>query len=705
MDSTTLTGSLHQLARLYNVQTAYYDTTHRRRQASPESLLSVLKALGAPVASLADTPSALRERKQAIFRRIIEPVTVAWNGECPVIRVCVPAGAADAPWHGSLDLEDNRRMTWEWQAADLPVLESADIEGTRYLVKGITLPETLPHGYHSFSLETGGTTGETLIIAAPVRTYLPPGDAGERMWGAFLPLYALYTGNSRGSGSYADLEALADWVSSLGGEVIATLPLLPTFLDEPFEPSPYAPVSRLVWNEFYIDLDKVPELAASPRARELLDSLPFAAGHGESQAMPDVDYRRVMAGKRRVLEECCRCLVAEKPGRYSDFRRFIQDSPVVEDYAGFRATMEKRHAPWRAWPLPDCDGTLSKDAYDEGVRDYHQYAQWLAHGQVRGLSEKSRRKGTILYFDLPLGAHPDGYDAWRQSSIFSPAMSTGAPPDAVFTRGQDWGFPPLQPEKIREQGYRYVIDYLRHHLQHAGMLRIDHVMGLHRLFWIPGGGEASHGVYVRYRAEEMYAILALESQRYRSIIVGEDLGTVPPYVRPAMSRHDIQRMYVLHYELADDSGRLRHPLHNTVASLNTHDMPPFAAFWQGLDIRERREAGWLDSKGVKRETRARRSCKDILAGFLHHKHLLRDGDDDTGDIIRACLFFLGGSRARTVLVNLEDLWQETRSQNVPGTNNEHPNWRRRARYALEEFCRMPEVRDTLKEIHRLRKRG
>jgi 4-alpha-glucanotransferase len=706
MKNKTFEQNLYHLAHLYNVQIAYYDVAHKRRQASADSLLAVLQALGAPVDSLNDVPSAFRERRQALRQKVLEAVTVVWDGEYPLIKVYLPLNLAQYPMDGYLELESGERQVFRWSADELKVVESIEDEGASYVVKEIKLPGDLPRGYHKFFLETKVCTKETLIISAPRMTYLPSQDTEERKWGAFLPLYALHTENSWGSGDYASLEALTGWISDMGGEVVATLPLLPVFLDEPFEPSPYAPVSRLMWNEFYIDVDRVPELAECTRAQELLQSSPLKDESRERRDLPLVDYRRIMSLKRSVLEECCHYLITERPAQFRDFQRFIHANPVVEDYARFRAAVERQHRPWHSWPYPLCDGTLSEGDYDEGTKNYYIYAQWLAHQQVQVLWEKSRDKGMMLYFDLPLGTHPEGYDVWRERSIFSSEMSVGAPPDVVFTRGQDWGFPPLHPEKIREQGYRYVIDYLRHHLQHAGMLRVDHVMGLHRLFWVPKGLDASQGVYVHYQAEELYAILALESHRYQSIIVGEDLGTVPSYVRPKMAKHNLQRMYVVHYELACNPRKpLGRILGNVVASLNTHDMPTFSAFWQGLDIQERLGIGLLDRKGAQVERRTRQVCKDALVGFLRNKGLLKKGCTEIRDILKACLLFLSGSKARTVLVNLEDLWLETRPQNVPGTDNERPNWRRKARYTFEEFCRMPEVRDTLKEIDRLRKQG
>ncbi|MFC2073138.1 4-alpha-glucanotransferase [Chloroflexota bacterium] len=704
--STFDLSTLRQLARLYNMQTAYYDVAHKRQRTSADSLLAILQALGVPVVSLNEISSALREGRQSLWQRILEPVTVVWGRKYPLIKACLPVKLADYSLEGHLELESGERQVLKWSAEGLTVLGCHEIEGTSYVVKEIRLPEILPWGYHRFFLEVKGNSVETLIISAPDKAYMPPEDSKSRIWGAFLPLYALRTQNILGSGDYSTLGSLADWVSELGGQTVATLPLLPTFLDEPFEPSPYAPVSRLLWNEFYINIDIVPELAESPQAKALLQSSSLLSEIKELRDTPLVDYRRLMALKRRIMEECCHYLITERSGRFHDFQGFIQANPIVEDYARFRAAMEKQCSPWPSWPKRLRDGILNEGDYEEKSKLYHMYAQWLAHRQVQDLSDGARSRGVTLYIDLPLGTHPEGYDVWRERESFVLGVTAGAPPDAVFTWGQNWMFPPLHPERIRKQGYRYFTAYIRYHLQHAGMLRIDHVMGLHRLFWIPKGLDASHGVYVRYRAEELYAILSLESHRHRSVIVGEDLGTVPAYVRPAMSRHGLQRMYVLNYELAGNSSDTLHrPQRNSVVSLNTHDMPPFAAFWQGRDIEERRDLGLLDQKSARSEKKARQAVNSALVSFLRKKDWLRGNDTNVTAVFRACLSFLSASQARVLLVNLEDLWLETQSQNVPSTDDRNPNWRRKARYALEEFCQLPEVRDTLKKIDRLRRQG
>jgi 4-alpha-glucanotransferase len=705
MDGQKILRQLHQLAYLYNVQTAYYDLNHRRQQFSAESLLGVLKALDAPVNSMSDISSAIRERKLSLRRRMMEPVVVAWNGVRPEIKLCFPAGLAYTPVTCRLETETGETSTWKVHADDLPVIEQTDIEGMRYITRGMTLPKNLPWGYHRLTLEVKGNTGETLIISAPRRTYAPSGDTESRLWGAFMPLYALRSRDGWGSGDYATLGTLVDGVAGKGGRVVATLPLLPVFLDEPFEPSPYTPISRLLWNEFYVDVTGVPEFKICAAAQRLVHSASFREEIIRQQKNPMVDYRKIMSLKRRVMAELSKSLFSSPGARLEEFNRFIRENPVVEKYAAFRALMEKRHTAWAKWPQRLRDGTINENDYDDEIKKYHMYAQWLAQQQVHALSVNARAKGVRMYFDLPLGVHADGFDAWQQRDIFAMNATTGAPPDAVFTNGQNWGFPPLHPEKIRENGYRYVIDYLRHHLRYADILRIDHVMGLHRLFWIPKGLDSSQGVYVRYHAEELYAILALESHRHRNIIVGEDLGIVPAYVRKTMAGHGLCRMYVLYYELADNPSKaLRSIAPNSVASLNTHDMSPFAAFWQGADIEERINFGLSDENSARKERKSRHAVKSALTAYLREKKFLRKIDTGTRAVMNACLAYLSSSRARIVLVNLEDLWLETKPQNMPGVGDKFPSWQRKARYMLEGLFRMKEVSDTLKKLDRHGKR-
>ncbi|MFN3974527.1 MAG: 4-alpha-glucanotransferase [Dehalococcoidia bacterium] len=701
MDSTGW-HLLPRLARLYGVQTAYTDAAQQRREASPTSLLAVLQALGAPLASLKDVPSALRQRRQELWRQMADPVIVAWNGTPLPLKVRLPASAASATLVAHLQDERGEVRRWEWPAQALLTTSAAQVEGVRYIVKHLPSPGSLPWGYHRLVLELPGQAVESLIISAPLKAFTPPPGEERPAWGVFLPLYALHTRRGWGSGDYAALAALAQWVADLGGSVVATLPLLATFLEEPCHPSPYAPVSRLLWNEFYIDIASIPELQHCPEAQSLLASPSFLRQIDAFSASPLVDYRALMGAKRQVLETLARWFQAHRQGipqRATAFHRFLETHPWVDTYARFRAVYEKLRTPWQQWPSPLRTGQIVEGDYDPCRAFYYQYVQWLAHQQMDSVAQAARQRGIRLLLDFPLGVHPDGLDTWKERDLFVEGASTGAPPDAFFSKGQNWGFPPLHPQRLRQQGYRYYIASLRHLLSCAGILRVDHVMGLHRLFWIPKGMEAKEGVYVRYPAEEFYAILALESQRHRVVVVGEDLGTVPPEVRPAMACHALYRSFVLQFQLAPSPHQPLAPMPlQVVASLNTHDMPPFAAFWHGDDIEDRHALGLLDAAGVAREKAWRQTLKKALVTFLQREGWLTGNPNDPQRVLEACLALLAHSPAAFLIVNLEDLWLERQPQNVPGTTVERPNWRRKARYSLEEFIHLPPVVGTLRQI-------
>lgn len=297
-----------------------------------------------------------------------------------------------------------------------------------------------------------------------------------------------------------------------------------------------------------------------------------------------------------------------------------------------------------------------------------------------GMDRLAKKGG--LYLDFPLGVHPDGEDVHKYRDVFAKGVSVGAPPDSFFTKGQNWGFPPFHPEALRESKYEYFRAAIAHHTRHADILRIDHVMALHRLYWIPDGMDPKDGVYVRYDDEELYAIVVLESNRHRCAIVGEDLGTVPDYLPRAMNRHGLRHMYVVQYEAKPERPPLPEPPRMSVASVNTHDMPTFAAFWNGKDIDDRIEQGLLSKQDAEQEREARKKICEEIARQV--------GD---GDVLENVLTFLAKSPAEVVLVNLEDLWGETEPQNMPGVPER--SWKQIFRLSLEEATRDERVRRIL----------
>lgn len=697
--------ALGALARLYNVQSAYYDILGRLTRSPEQGLIQVLRALGAPLERPEDVPDAVRERRQSLYRRFFDPVVVAWDGKVKDLTVRLPARLAEEPVRYEVELEGGERRRGSCRFKARPTARAKEIEGNRYVTRRLYLPETLPFGYHRLLLQIQQQTAETLLISAPLRAYGPPAGEGKT-WGVFLPLYALQSQKSWGAGDFSDLEQLLQWTGALGGEVVGTLPLLTAFLDQPFDPSPYSPASRLFWNEFYLDVKRIPEFARCPAAQALVGSEDFQNEMEVLCRAPLVDYRRQMGLKRRVLEELCRYLLREASERTQAFRRFADSHPRAEDYARFRAAMERQKKPWREWPEGQRDGILNPGDYDEAVMRYYLYAQWATQEQIQSLAAQSKRGAAKLYLDFPLGVNRDGYDVWREREAFAVAASGGAPPDNFFTKGQNWGFPPLHPERLRDTGYRYYIASLRHHLRYAGQLRIDHVMGFHRLYWIPPGLEASDGVYVHYHSEEFYAILSLESHRHQTLIVGENLGIVPPYVNAAMAEHKIHGMYVGQFAIRPDPNQaLEEVPPGTVASLNTHDTPTFAGFWHEHDIEDRLELKLLDQPAAEKERRQRCLQREALIGFLRSRGWMGEESTEAETVLKAWLLQLASGPAELVLVNLEDLWLETQPQNVPGTWNDRPNWRRKAPYPLEAFSQMAKVVEVLRALDNERKRA
>jgi 4-alpha-glucanotransferase len=688
---------LQDLARSCGIQLDYWDTVGQQHHASPESLLRVLQILGIPIKQAEDARDAHRRLYQDFWRRGLEPVGVAWDGTPNEMRLRLPERVGGVVGC-RLELESGEVRSWSSDVGALPVVETADVTGVRYCARRLNLPGGLPLGYHRLTVEQGSQTFFSQILSAPVQAST---TQSRKTWGLFAPLYALHSKHSWGAGDFTDLENLVDWVRAQGGGMVATLPLLAAFLDEPFNPSPYAPASRLFWNEFYLDVARIPELQQSPRAQALLAAPEFREEIQALRAEPLVDYRAQMALKRRVLEELAQTLFAAPSARLEAFKRFVAANPQAQDYARFRAVVDRRREPWALWPAPLCDGTITEADFDSAVERYHLYVQWLCGEQLQSLAAKARAAGDGLYLDLPLGVNADSYDVWRERAVYATGVSAGAPPDPFFPGGQNWGFPPLHPENIRTQGYRHLVAYLRHHLKLAGVLRIDHMMGLHRLFWIPQGMPAGQGVYVSYPAEEQYAVFCLEARRHGSTLVGEDLGTVPPEVPPTMARHAIHRMYVMQYQINPWGGDpLGQVFPGAVASVNTHDMPPFAAFWQALDIQDRFDLRILDEGAANHARHERNAAREALLRALRERGLLPHDKADLLSVLRASQAYLAAGPARLVLATLEDLWGETQPQNVPGTWLERPNWRRRAKKPLEAFGQMPELMETLRTLDR-----
>ncbi len=689
-------AALGQLAARYGVLPSYVDWRDRPREADPEVLASVLRELGVPIAGPDDAEKALASDSSRRARDDVSPCAVARGGRPAVIGLWVAAGRADR-YRLEIQLENGDVRRGSGRLSGLPAAGAERDPGGDTRVRRDLAIAGLPLGYHRARLEFGGARYETLIIGCPERAYAAP-DLAES-WAVFAPTYALRSKDTAGAGSLAELAALSRRVAGLGGALVGTLPLSAVSYETPFEPSPYSPISRLFWNELFIDLEAIPalfpgldapsELASARRRRDSL------------AAQPLVDYRAQLSHVRPVLEAFSKAAWESDAAR-GELEEFVRARPRVDDYARFRAASEHYGAPWPAWPEPVREGALTAADAGEGTRRYHVFCQYVLADQLAAFKRDGERAG--LYLDLPVGVSRAGYDVFRERESFAAGCSVGAPPDGLFLGGQNWALPPLHPGRIRRRGYPYVIECFRAQLEHASALRVDHVMGLHRLYWIPEGAAATEGVYVTYPHDELYGILLLESHRQRCELIGEDLGTVPEAVRRDMARAGMGRLHVQQFSLPADAGDAPAPPEPTsTASFGTHDTPTFAGYWRGSDIDTRNELGLISDAEKGEEWRRRRAERQASELFLLRRGYARGAS--AADIMRGLTEYLAASSARVALVMLEDLWLETEPQNVPGTTSEFPNWRRRMARDLHDALSDPEVAGVLRAVDARRKRA
>jgi 4-alpha-glucanotransferase len=622
--------TLRVLARAMGVHTHYTDGLGRSVTVGPETLVSVCASLGAAVKGPGDAASALHTFEAEMGAEVVPVVIVAWDGALRPVSVSV-AGEIDA----RLQLEGGE---------EYPL----DIDARRG-VSVITAAGALPFGYHRLRLEAAGSTHRSTVISAPMKSWRRAG--AHRTWGVSAQLAALRSSRSRAFGDLNDLETTCRWIGERGGDLVMLLPLLPTFNSGRPEPSPYSPVSRLFWSELILDIGDAHRPA--PR-RATLDV-----------ASADAEVRAALAGNPAPPSQS------------------VDDELIT--YAKFRGAQARLGRNWREWPADARSGRLEPDHVDREEERYHLVAQVMARRQLGQLHRKLEREGIRLGLDLPVGVHPDGYDPWSRQLMFGEGMSVGAPPDAGFPSGQDWGFQPLLPQASRREGHRYVAASIAHQAALSGVLRVDHIMAWTRLYWIPRGLGKDQGTYVSYPDDELFAVLTLESTRNRCEVVGENLGTVPPHIGEALSRHRIWGMFLAQVSASECSG-LEAATEEDVAFIGTHDTPTFAGWLAGVDIEERVRCHLLDEAEVSDVWKERANATNRLA------RRLKGSVDDPRDLLEKLLEWLGGSDSFLVIPWLEDLWLEEQGVNLPGTrSSDRANWSRPMSRLLDDALADPSV--------------
>ena len=655
----TLGEDLSRLAELHGVATAYSPSPDRAVPASAVAVVAALAALGVDASTPRATAAALAARQQELAERLLPPTVVGRYGSTPAALDALPEGTV---LHIDTEQGESRASAGQ-----------------------------LPSGVHHLTATApDGRSAEAQLVIAPDRLPTPTG----RSYGLMVQVYSLLSRHSWGMGDLGDLGELTAWAGrSLGAGFVQVNPLHAAVPGAPTDPSPYRPSSRRFPDPVYLRVEDIPEFAYVEEAeRERLRGLLERAARLRESVLEKgalIDRDAVWELKREALE-----IVREVPlgpGRRAAYVDFLaREGEALEDHATWYALAEVHGSNWREWPAalrdPHSPETARARAELMDRVDFHCRLAWLTDDQLTAAQRAARDAGMPIgvVHDLAVGVHPDGADAWAQQRYFAAGMSVGAPPDAFNSLGQDWGLPPWRPDRLAESGYAPYRRLLRALFRYAGALRIDHVMGLFRLWWVPQGHPPTEGTYVRYDAEAMLAILALEASRAGSVVIGEDLGTVEPGVRETLQERGVLGTSVLWFErdwegdgrpLAAESWRA-----DCLATATTHDLPPTAARLTGEHVELRDRLGLL-TRPVEEERIE--SATDVgewlallsrLGLYEHAEGGGRPASEEEAEI-HAVHRFLLRTPARMIGVWLPDTVGDRRPQNLPGTWDQYPNWR------------------------------
>jgi 4-alpha-glucanotransferase len=737
---------LDALAEWYGIVPEYHDIWGRRHLISAETKRRLLAAMGVPTDGLEAMRRSLGVCEARSWRRLCDPVLVR------------PASADPVRWSARVPIEEGEapEVAFVWELCDeygavrhraeggpgLVPVERTRVHGRSYARFELPLPGNLPIGYYDLAIEATTSCltmeGSLRLALVPPRCHVPAGFAnGRRTWGLSIQLYALRSAKNWGVGDFGDLAELMEWAAKdLGAGLIGLNPLHALANTPPYQISPYSPDSRLFLNVLYLDLERIPEFGDSARARAIVERDDFRAMLADLRQSEFVDYDAVHAAKLGILEELFVAFQDRHLGgrgrglkpvteRGRRFERFVrEEGATLERFATFQALRERQRQErpevwvWQEWPeayrRPDSPAVAQfREAHPDRVL-FHQYLQWLADEQVQAIATRARALGMPvgLYHDLALGSDRSGSEAWEFQDVLAWGMDAGCPPDAFALQGQNWGLTPVDPHRLRESGYTLFIEVLRRNLKRGGALRLDHVMGLSRLFWIPRGRPAAEGAYVRYPVEDLLGLLALESIRHECAVIGEDLGTVPDEVRDRLSAVGALSYRVFYFERGPE-GRFKAPGEypaQAVAVATTHDLPTLAGYWQGADIEIRSRLGQIpDDESRRAACEERRRDKGAILRALRAEGLLPDGLSEdpeavptmTPELSAAVHAFLARTPSWLMLAALEDVLGLAEQMNVPGTVDAHPNWLRKVPVTLEtlrEDARLLGLASTLRGL-------
>lgn len=689
---------LNELSEIAGILPGFYDIKGNYHHASIETKSAILEALGYDLSSESSIREAIERKRLYPWLEVIEPVHVVSLAEGFNIFIYIPAESAQEKRTAiNITLFDQEKRKIKEREIPLKIYEERLINGTRYIKIKYEENQLDSPGYYDLELEIvhpdiSVKNKRSKIILSPERAYLPFELEKARCWGLSLNLYSLRSSQNWGAGDFGDLKRLIPWLSELGASIIAINPLHAIPNTVPYGISPYAPISRLYKNFIYLDLSGL-------EAEDVNESI------SKLRETPFIDYEGVASTKLQALKKAFRFFLEKdykkNTERAEEFRRYmLSESEDLELFATYMALSERfKTTDWQRWPVEYQD-PLSfsiKRFITENKEEilFFQYLQWLIDEQHRDIHRECREKGLLigLGHDLAIGALKEGFDVWANKDLFVLNMALGAPPDDFSPDGQNWGFPPMNPEKLRDGGYNFFIKTLKKNMQYGGALRIDHAFGLFRQFWIPEGRRPSEGAYVRFPHEELLKIICLESVRNNTIIIAEDLGTGPEKARETLQKYGMLSYRLFYFERNYPDPSFPEPSKYpelSLSAITTHDLPTIYGFWKAVDIEQRKKLGkYQDERTYIIQVEERQRDRLLIIEALKREGILKRDyvipEEMTEELCLAIYNYLARTPSKIVLVSLDDIIGAIAQQNMPGTVDAYPNWRQRSVKTLEEI--------------------
>ena len=727
---------IEQLVQARGIESEYTDAWGKQAVIKQESKEKILAAMGYPVEDEGALIASINQEAETAWLSILEPVTVARVGQTTSLSLKLPIDFVNDELELIVSQNGDNKAALSLTPVEHKLVAASDIRDMEIQHYICELSLDLAMGYYEIKLLEPGVDealASAKLIVAPQSCYKQPAlEQGKKLWGPSVQLYCVKSRHNWGVGDFSDLKYLIERVADRGADFVGLNPIHALYPNNANACSPYSPSSRRWLNVIYIDVQAVDGFDTNEEVQALVNSDAFQMQLQLAKESEQVDYGSVMDMKLRALWPLYQHFLTNNKDAKSElakqFKEFKRDGgESLKQLATFDAIQHDFKAKgvdigdnwgWPVWPeaYRDYDSESVQKFAEENAElvGFYAYLQFIAATQLEQVDEVSKQKGMAIgtYRDLAVGVSEGSTEIWAHKDLYRTKASVGAPPDVLGPLGQNWGLPPMDPVKLYEQGYQPIIDLFRSNMHACGALRIDHVMALLRLWWVPQGGSAKEGTYVYYPVDDLLAILALESHLNQCSIIGEDLGTVPDDIIGKLKENGIHSYKVFFFEQAEDGGFYspEHYVEQAMATLTTHDMPTLIGYWHCKDLELGQELGLYKGDELIQVLYVDRlKAKQAILDTLHGHNSIPEniGRDAmqvgmTRELNYGMQLHMAKGSAALLSLQLEDWLQMEMPVNIPGTSDEYPNWRRKLTVDLEDIFSINEVNRLTDELTKAR---